>query len=663
MKREEMLKKLRASTGARLLGAFLLIAPCTMGLTACGDDDPEKPSGPDAGEPVCGNGVIEDGEECDGTALPTGAAPGSTCLDTCELKGPDCGNGVVDDGEECDPEAAMPSKYPEGATCSSACKAQYCGNGRIDGNEECDLDALPAGLPSGAQCRNDCTIEPCGNGVIDEGEECDINAPVPVTGSVCLPGCTLDLCPNDEDKTDPGQCGCGVKEDTEDDDDDGVINCLDACPNDFWKSGKPNEDDCDCGKTKVGESCYTNINTVEDFLHYRDNWSTIGDAILKYDIDLSHGDGALAVTDGAIEWIGIGNGISSAAYTATFLGDNKTITATDGTDRVLLNCTKKNCGLFAQIQGATIRDLIVDVEFEAAPVGSEEEQTAGLLVGLMNGGTLSNVHSKGSLLVAQGSGSSMAAGGLVGHISSGTVFDASSSVAVEVRGHDSGEAVSVGGLIGQQKGSDAYNVWATGDVSFTGIAEAHVGGLIGQLDSSLANAYALGTVESSTGELVGTVKPGSVGGFIGKVVSGSIANVYAFGNTTHRSVDASGALIGNASEAAVVAQTYIHKGKTCVGSTNSLTISCNEMIESLRTIEGAEVTTLVVEDDEQNQKTLLSQLNNFISGISSCPEVSAADGCLIVNDNSEENFARYWENKPVVTIDSKDYRFPGFKGL
>ena len=43
--------------------------------------------------------------------------------------------------------------------------------------------------------------------------------------------CIEDLCPDDDAKFMPGECGCGVYEDTKDDDFDGVINCLDACPN------------------------------------------------------------------------------------------------------------------------------------------------------------------------------------------------------------------------------------------------------------------------------------------------------------------------------------------------------------------------------------------------------------------------------------------------
>ena len=46
-----------------------------------------------------------------------------------------------------------------------------------------------------------------------------------------IDACIEDLCPDDDAKFMPGVCGCGVFEDIADDDGDGVVNCLDACPN------------------------------------------------------------------------------------------------------------------------------------------------------------------------------------------------------------------------------------------------------------------------------------------------------------------------------------------------------------------------------------------------------------------------------------------------
>lgn len=39
-----------------------------------------------------------------------------------------------------------------------------------------------------------------------------------------------DSCPDDPDKTEPGDCGCGVPD--TDTDGDGIADCLDQCPDD-----------------------------------------------------------------------------------------------------------------------------------------------------------------------------------------------------------------------------------------------------------------------------------------------------------------------------------------------------------------------------------------------------------------------------------------------
>ncbi|HEY1548809.1 MAG TPA: hypothetical protein VGG28_13360 [Kofleriaceae bacterium] len=56
---------------------------------------------------VCGNGIVETGEQCDG---------GSDCGSDCQLL---CGNGVIDDGEQCDDGSANGGS---GDACSSTCQ-------------------------------------------------------------------------------------------------------------------------------------------------------------------------------------------------------------------------------------------------------------------------------------------------------------------------------------------------------------------------------------------------------------------------------------------------------------------------------------------------------------------------------------------------------------
>jgi hypothetical protein len=89
--------------------------------------------------PVCGNGVVETPV---GPYLPEQCDPpnGTTCSATCQNIAIVCGNGIVQPGEDCDP--------PNGTTCNAMCKnvaAPMCGDVMINqASEQCDPPA-PAG--------------------------------------------------------------------------------------------------------------------------------------------------------------------------------------------------------------------------------------------------------------------------------------------------------------------------------------------------------------------------------------------------------------------------------------------------------------------------------------------------------------------------------------
>jgi len=88
--------------------------------------------------------------------------PSNTCRG-CKL--PTCGDGILDEGEECD-ALNLPTE-----TCRVDCTTMRCGDAILDTNlgEACDEGS---DMPT-ATCREDCTIPRCGDSILDEGEQCD----------------------------------------------------------------------------------------------------------------------------------------------------------------------------------------------------------------------------------------------------------------------------------------------------------------------------------------------------------------------------------------------------------------------------------------------------------------------------------------------------------
>ena len=169
---------------------------------------------------TCGNGELDNGEECDGTLfanaadncvtyLGEGATGQLSCLNckitTTGCVAPDkCGNGQLDENEKCDGDLfgdATCSSLLEGSSGSLSCIActtidttgcevpNLCNNGDIDENEECDgtdigdatcEDGKGEGATGTVTCSSTCKLDysqcrpaSCGNGDIDSVEECD----------------------------------------------------------------------------------------------------------------------------------------------------------------------------------------------------------------------------------------------------------------------------------------------------------------------------------------------------------------------------------------------------------------------------------------------------------------------------------------------------------
>ena len=117
-----------------------LVSILLLGVIAgCGGNDNGNGDGGvdgsvDGGDPVCGDSVVEDTEECD-----DGDSNSDTVADACRLDctNATCGDGVVDTGEECDGENQ----------CENCVSVAVCGDEAVGGDEECDggEDCHPAG--------------------------------------------------------------------------------------------------------------------------------------------------------------------------------------------------------------------------------------------------------------------------------------------------------------------------------------------------------------------------------------------------------------------------------------------------------------------------------------------------------------------------------------
>jgi cysteine-rich repeat protein len=114
---------------------------------------------------VCGNTVVESGEDCDDG----NTKGGDGCSPTCKSEPYVCGNGIVESPwEDCDPPGNPNAK---GEHCNADCFLPGsccgdCGDGMVSGTEECD-DGCMKGVPGycepfvddGDGCSYSCELE------------------------------------------------------------------------------------------------------------------------------------------------------------------------------------------------------------------------------------------------------------------------------------------------------------------------------------------------------------------------------------------------------------------------------------------------------------------------------------------------------------------------
>jgi cysteine-rich repeat protein len=108
-----------------------------------------------------------------------------------ELIEPCCGNGIAEEGEECDSGAANSDEPNE--SCRTDCTGARCGDGIVDDlfDETCDLGEANSNEPNGS-CRLGCLDQRCGDGIVDdlEHEQCDEGDMLP--GDGCSPRCFIE---------------------------------------------------------------------------------------------------------------------------------------------------------------------------------------------------------------------------------------------------------------------------------------------------------------------------------------------------------------------------------------------------------------------------------------------------------------------------------------
>ncbi len=169
-----------AGTGACFTGKDARGLPCRADRD-CGLDQPcisgfcggVVASGSTGSDPVCGDQLVDPGEECDdGNEDNTDA-----CLNTCINA--TCGDGFTGPGEGCDDGNEV-----DDDACTNECALATCGDGILQTGESCD----DGNSEDTDACLSTCVDAVCGDGAVWSGmEECDDGNTV--DDATCLADC------------------------------------------------------------------------------------------------------------------------------------------------------------------------------------------------------------------------------------------------------------------------------------------------------------------------------------------------------------------------------------------------------------------------------------------------------------------------------------------
>lgn len=253
-------------------------------------------------DPVCGNRIVESGEQCDdGNTLDEDG-----CSSICQFEAV-CGNDVIELGEECEPsltplehcvygDEIIGSAVCNVDTCTFGACTDRCGDSVVGPTEQCDdgcfggefANICEGEVENGDGCSNTCQTEVvispgdlCGNGVLDAGELCDpalddfvddcsVNHPT-LGAQAQVPG--IFICETCSDGVQcEVTCGNGVFDNQAEQCDDGNLNYNDGCSgickveSGFVCTGWPSQCGAPgflCGdgtvQTGIGEQCEVGV--------------------------------------------------------------------------------------------------------------------------------------------------------------------------------------------------------------------------------------------------------------------------------------------------------------------------------------------------------------------------------------------------------------------
>ncbi|QQO07753.1 GLUG motif-containing protein [Breznakiella homolactica] len=225
----------------------------------------------------------------------------------------------------------------------------------------------------------------------------------------------------------------------------------------------------------------TPIEVVEEFRAALDALGAGEEYVLDRNLNLS-----------AIEWEPIGTDENNA-FQGIFNGNGHTIKGLNPADR-------RYTGLFGYTDGATIKDLTIDMQDFS--VTNSNISNIGAVVGFAKNTLIENVHVSGKISVNKTALGDLGAGGIAGWTLGTTrIVNSSSRISIEAI-HTNGSS-QIGGIAGGNRGS-IENCYAAGVHKGQ---QTTIGGIAGDngFGGRIENCYAAGSISGTNNSMAGGI--------------------------------------------------------------------------------------------------------------------------------------------------------------